>query len=558
MTRRMLAAAIAATLALLLAACASLPTSGPVNRGLVPEEESEAPFAFVPARPQPGATPEEIVDGFLRAGTGVTDNWLRAREYLAPSIREQWRPSAGVTVDVSVDRVIGSNDEGRVSVRLVTVASVDAQGAYEPSDQSTATLDFELAQQADGEWRITAAPDGIVLGRDVFPRVFHRYSVMFFDPTWTYLVPDTRWYPTAYAVVRIAAAVVDGVPTPWLSESVVSAFPESVQLEPASVPLSGGVAQVGLSTNALALDTTTHSRMQAQLDASLATAGVASVEMSVGSAPIDVTAAPTRSTRVSGPPLVLTEAGFGFLSGEELTEIPGLSDAVVAQSPTAVQVAPERDLAAVRRPDGAAVRVEASGAWILADARAGLASPSIDPHGYVWSAIVDDPASLQAVGDDGEAIAIADAWPGAARITAFSVSRDGARIAAAVSVGGEHEVWVAGVVRDGQVPVRLGEGDPLMLGSLAGEALSLTWLDDTTIGVVARTGDDRVVVEQPTGGSATSYIGPPDAVSLAAANPLSNLRVRSADDAMFVRRGTNWTESATGVLVLATQQGAPQ
>lgn len=552
----MLAAAVAGALALLLAACAGLPVSGPVNQGLVPEEEPEAPFAFVPARPQPGATPEEIVDGFLRAGTGATDNWQRAKEYLAPSFREEWKPTAAVTVDVSVDRVIGSSDEGRVSVRLVTVASVDAQGAYEPSDEGATTLDFELAQQADGEWRITSAPDGIVLGRDVFPRVFHRYSVMFYDPSWTYLVPDTRWYPTTSAVVRIAAAVVDGAPAPWLSESVVSAFPESVQLEPASVPLSGGVAQVGLSPNALALDTETHRRMQAQLDASLATAGVASVEMSVGSAPIEVTAAPTRSTRVTGPPLVLTETGFGFLSGEELTEIPGLSDAVVEQSPTAVQVAPERDLAAVRRPDGAAVRVEASGAWILADARAGLTAPSIDPYGYVWSVVADDPSGLQAVGADGEAIEIADAWPGATRVTAFSVSRDGARIAAAVLIGGEYEVRVAGIVRDGEAPVRL--GDPLMLGELSGEALSVTWLDDTTIGAVARSGEDRVVVEQPTGGSATSYIGPPEAVSLSAANPLSNLRVRSADDAMFVRRGTNWTQSATGILVLATQQGAPQ
>ena len=55
--------------ALALAGCSGLPTAGPVNPGLPADAEAGNPdFAFQPDSPQPGATPEEIVDGFIRAG----------------------------------------------------------------------------------------------------------------------------------------------------------------------------------------------------------------------------------------------------------------------------------------------------------------------------------------------------------------------------------------------------------------------------------------------------------------------------------------------------------
>ncbi len=43
-----------------------------------------------------------------------------------------------------------------------------------------------------------------------------------------------------------------------------------------------------------------------------------------------------------------TDAGFGFLAGDELTPIPGLSDAMELVDPLAIQVSADRDVAAVR------------------------------------------------------------------------------------------------------------------------------------------------------------------------------------------------------------------
>ncbi|MGS8546814.1 GerMN domain-containing protein, partial [Salmonella enterica] len=85
------------------------------------------------------------------------------------------------------------------------------------------------------------------------------------DPTWTFLVPDVRWFPTLNASTRIAAALIKGQPSPRLANSVVSAFPETVSLGSPSVPVVNGVAQVDLKESALTSDQTTLSRMQAQI-----------------------------------------------------------------------------------------------------------------------------------------------------------------------------------------------------------------------------------------------------------------------------------------------------
>jgi len=141
------AAAVGA--ALLLTACAGLPVSGPVNPGRAVAEDVGSPeFLFRPDEPQPGATPEQIVDGFIRAGSGPgpSANWDVARMFLAPSIRETWNPDASVTIDLPDDRRPSSSSEGVVQMSLVAVATVDQNGAYQPAESGVPPLSFTLAQ----------------------------------------------------------------------------------------------------------------------------------------------------------------------------------------------------------------------------------------------------------------------------------------------------------------------------------------------------------------------------------------------------------------------------
>lgn len=562
--RRGIPALLLMVCALALAACAGFPTSGPVNYGDPATGSSgEAQnIAFLPDRPQPGASPALIVEGFINAGTGPAGDWARAREFLAPELQDTWEPDAGVTVDVLAARTYtpSETDEGIVDFTLDAVANVDDRGAYERVELAEWTQRFELEQQSDGEWRITVAPDGVVLDRDRFPTVFHRFSVMYFDPTWEYLVPDARWFPTTTPMTpasRITAALVNKPPSEWLAESVRNAFPESVEAQ--SVPVDAGVAEVQLSDDAIDLDALTKDRMLTQLEQSLAGAGVIEVRMSVGSTPLTAERVPTRSTRVPSAPLVLTEDQFGFLTGGELEQLPGLSAQVVEAAPTAVQVDPDRDAAAVRLSTGEVARIAADETTVL-DTRGGLIDPSIDPFGYVWSVPRDAPAALQAHAPDGSPpVDVADAWSGAMAIQAMSLSRDGTRIVAAVTAGGRTALWIAGVVRDdanGTLPVRL--GDPVALAIVGGPALGVTWVDDTTVGVLGDGDEDSIVIEQVVGGPASASSASPEVVSIAGGNGSSTLRLQSADGTLYVKRGTTWQPTATGVRVLATQQGAPE
>jgi hypothetical protein len=297
--------------------------------------------------------------------------------------------------------------------------------------------------------------------------------------------------------------------------------------------------------------------MQTQLAASLATAGVSGAQMLVASTALVAETVSTRSTRVTGPPLVLTEEGFGFLSGDELTPVEGLSESMNLVSPTAIQVSPDRDFAAVRLVDGGVARVPADGPVAVVDTRPALVNPTADPFGYIWSVPRDRPAAIEVFSADGQRTDVADAWPGAAEIVGMAVSRDGTRVAALLVTGGRSEVWIAGIVRDpDNVPVRI--GDAIALGPLEGAGSGLAWLDDATLGVLSAQVGAPLFREQLVAGPATVTDAPQGAASIAGATSISTVRLRTEDGALYVKRGANWQRTASGILILATQQGSPQ
>jgi len=563
MTRRLLALVGALVTAFALTACSGLPTSGSVYPGLPAEEVPAAPdFLFRPSSPQPGMTPQQIVQGFIDAATSPVGGWAIARQFLAPDLASTWNPEARVTV--AEDRVYTSLSEDEIVLTVTPSADVDEAGAYSVADGgASTTLPFRLAQQEDGEWRITEARDGIVLDRDFFVAVFDSYRVMFFDPDWQYLVPDVRWFPArTNSATRVARALIDGARSPWLAASVFTAVPEDVALATQSVTVDSDLeATVELTESARGLDSTTLDRMQAQLEASLASAGVQSVQMAVEGTPLEATAVPTRSTAVDSRPLVVTDADFGFLSGDEIRPIPGLSTTIMENlgaAPVAIQMSAERDAAAVRIASGAVARARADGTVLEVDNRPALIDPSIDPRGYIWSVPRDAPTAVLVAGADGApAIPVGGAWVDASQIQSMQISRDGTRVAALITVGGQHWAVVAGVVRDENgVPRSLGEAH--RLARLSGPAIAVGWLDDETIGVVADEGGSTIVLDQLVGGEGTRTEGPDSVTTLVGANQVSAVRLRSADGVLFEKRGSNWSQAAAGIAVLASQQGAPR
>lgn len=561
MRLRAAAAALAAALvAVVLTACAGLPTSGPVNAGVdIPDDGSSSDFVFIPKGPVEDATPQQIVEGFIAAGSGpgANANWATAREFLAPEFRNQWKP-AGVTVYSAGDREpIQEISENEFVLTVTPVATLDAAGELLTDETGEIPLTYTLAQQSDGQWRITSAPDGIVLDQTRFVTVFNTYSLMYFDPTWTYLVPDDRWFPRVNAATSIAQALVNGAPSSWLDGAVTTAFTDDARLALAAVPVDAdNVARVSLEEGARGLDQTVLDRMQTQLSESLKTASISGVDMVVDDQPLPADTLAVRRTLVDSRPLVKTPDAFGFASGDAVESIPGLSDAVLKTAATDVEVNADRTAAAIRDADGAVAVANADQTVVVLDRRSGLVAPSIDPFGFVWSAPSANPAAVTAYSESGAPIVVADAWPGAVEIVAQRVSRDGTRIAAVVRDGNRYALWVAGILRD-RSNAPTGLGGRKVLTTLAGTPTMLTWLDASTLAVLAADDGESTLYTHEIGALGSTYQAPAGATTVAG-GLLSGVRLRAADGELYAQRSANWQHLASDIAVLAVQQGAPR
>ena len=312
---------------------------------------------------------------------------------------------------------------------------------------------FRLAQQDDGEWRITEAPDGVVIDRDVFANVFHRYSLMYFDPTWQFLVPDVRWFPTTNAATRIAGALVERSAERVARRLGGDAFPESVTLARPSVPSESGVAQVDLERGGPrrgARPRSTACRPSSRR-ASRPPAS-AGVQMSVASTPLDGRAGLDAFDARHGSARSCSDRGRLRLPRRRRADADprAVRRRCELVAPAAIQVSPDRDFAAVRLVDGGVARVPADGPVAVLDSRDGSRSTrAIDPvRLHLERAARRSRPRLVAFSATGQQFPVADAWPGARpRSSAMAVSRDGTRVAAILVTGGRSEVWIAGIVR---------------------------------------------------------------------------------------------------------------
>ncbi|MEW2461022.1 LpqB family beta-propeller domain-containing protein [Microbacterium sp. K41] len=566
-SRRLALAAALGIVALLLPACAGLPTSGDVAVGLkLGESPQDVDVLPVASGPIAGAGPEEIVEGFLEAGITTSDNWDTAREFLAPALQRSWAPSAGVSIDVGPEaRTLSSTvpedeveqaDTAEVQVQLDLVASVDGAGAYSgaPGDSS---VPFALERMDDGEWRITQAPDGIVIDEARFPKVFEGYPLQWFDSSWSRLVPDMRWFPRRQSpATTVTQALVSGTPSEWLDPAVQTAFPGDVQLAQDAVPITGQVAQVALTRPASGLDQTTLARMRTQLQSTLKAAGVnvTQVRFSVDGRSLDAGVVELAGTPADVGTLVLRNGEFGRIVGDEISPIPDISEQIVAipQPILAIDVGIDDSYAVVQLDDGHVYRVAKSGRDEL-DARAGLVEPSLDPFGYAWSVPEGDPQAVQASGSDAAPHAVANAWPSASSISDLRVSADGARVAAVIVVGGQRWVVVAAIVRDSAgVPTEL--GDLVQLFQLPEPSTGLVWLGPDRLAVLASPSSPRLVL-QTVGGPGSSETAPVDAISISGARTPAGVRILGAAGQLYAHAGSAWREVTEGITVLATRAG---
>ncbi|MFE6963763.1 GerMN domain-containing protein [Agromyces sp. NPDC057679] len=566
MRRRALGASLALAMAALLSGCVALPTSGPVGVGNPdPVEESAELDTFI-RPPQAGATPDQIVQGFIEAAASPRGNYAAARQFLTDEFSAEWVPGAGATIDVLADRsieepvVADDAAETQLSVGATPAAELMSNGQYElPDSTAEVTLPYRL-ERVDGEWRISEAPDGILIDELTFGDVFQPYELAFFDPTFRYLVPDLRWFAGRdSAQTSIVRALLAG-PAEWLAPGVETAFPEGVSLETSSVPIANGIASVELS-GASFDDVLTVQRMQEQLDESLVgvVRNVDEVVLAIDGAVQDVPPlddAPIHDPPVDPRPVVYDGAAFGHLaaSGDEIEPIQDISPQIEGLSPTAAAVGPRGDSVAVRNPAGVSVVLPGEPAEVR-DPRQGLITPAIDPEGVVWSVPATAPGELVAYLPSGEERErpIPVPWSGST-IAALEVSRDGTRIIALLGEGVGTRFVAASIERDADgMPVALGPV-VLDLSGLAGTPRDVAWLDANTVASLTSLpgGDTRLVVEE-LGGVPDTIAGPEGGVQLDAGNGERDLRVLTSAGTLDVQSGVGWQVRAEGIEFVAAQ-----
>lgn len=556
--RRVLVASVSA-LALILTACTEIPRSGPVSSVDFEQIDDTVDVDFLPPGPSVGASQEEILLGFIAAGTAAQNNYRVARSYLAQDISNEWNPNQVVLIRAGEGQVELIGDD-TLQYSVPVLASVDESGRY---DQAQAIgfqdLVFRFVQE-NGEWRILDAPPGIVLTEAAFREAFGSYRLYYFSADYREVVPDSRWFATRGDVMsKIVRGLIDA-PTFWLDQgATVTAFPPGLGLVLPPVVVNGQ-ALVDVTGMMLETDELQRQRVLQQLTLSLQQVpGVASVEISVNQIPLAIDLPTEEQISLSlgrdARAMVLRGREFGYIQGGRIERIQGVSDQVGALRPSHVFFSTLSQEAAVVTDEGVwRIGGEAEPDAPL-DARESLIRPVIDGCGMLWSANSTlGPEALLVFPPNAEPDDVALELPGDSTLVAMELARDNTRLVFVVQTETGVRVLLAAVERDDEcVPQRL--GDFVELVQLAGQAVDAAWVDEQDIAVVTRQGAVGEAIVVDVSGRVQPLGRPSEPVTLVAGvGGVSALRLLTDQGVIFQPRGNGWQATGDRADVLVTQK----
>lgn len=538
---------VACAIILALAGCVGIPSGGGVQVGPVITDPDNPEVEFVVSGPQDDATQDEILAGFMQAVRAPQNNFGFARQFFTKAMASAWKPDAGTLIRSGAATTTIADAPDTLSYTVTTGALIDNRGRYTEPPAAAQTLSFSFAKE-DGQWRISAAPPGIVISRSSFNLIFAERSLYFFDPTYRFLVPDVRWFAKRSDIVKKTVSELLAGPTEWLIQAAVTAFPQATTLDSASVQSAQAI--VDLSSEVLVSTPAARDQMRQQL---VATLGIANVAITVGGTEL-VTPVASGSDAITptvdSAALVGTATSFGFDAGAGVADIPGVSNLVVAAEATAATLAADKNSAAILSPpDGVLLAAAGNATATPIDGRVGLIRPSIDPLGFVWSARKQSAASLLTFEADGTEHSLQSGLPADSTIESMAVSRDGARVLVYLTTAVGPQLAVAGIIRQDAVPVRLGELFPLPTPE--GAPVDATWVDDRSVATIS--GDGAITLVEI--GGPTQLLGQLDGAVSIAGGPAGTDGLRALSDGEVWRsQGSGWVPTGILATFLATKQ----
>lgn len=344
---------------LLLTGCVTVPTAGPVERHSPAQQQANPGVDIAPVPPAEGATPGLIVEGFLHAMATYQPGYAVARQFLTREAAELWRPESGVEIyaggyppQISATGVV---------LTAPLVGSLDGEGSFTPASRQY-HHDFALVRDADGQWRISQPPRGLLVSQSLFSSAWVRSDVCFWDATGAWLVPDPRFVQTGpVGMLATVRAVLVG---PSRVAAQAYRAPLTAGVDAAAVTLdSDGTARVELIGAVDGLDAAARRLLAAELVWSLTSLeGVTGLRVTGNGTPWDLGGgggAVTTDDFHEGAP-VPGSAGEGvYLIRDGVLERANWIDP--GASPQAVGGTLNRAGAVGVRPDGQAVGVVTDG-----------------------------------------------------------------------------------------------------------------------------------------------------------------------------------------------------
>ena len=534
-----------------LSGCATIPSASQVIQGPDIQNQLTNDYLYYsPAGPVDGESAADILAGFLNASTGPQNDFGVARQYLSPHFRTKWSPNQLVYIQRGGQKTKIAAD-GSATVSLGVSATVDAVGHYTVGKTGAkATLHFKLVK-SNGQWRISSAPNALVMIRPVFEVIFHSYEVYFFDRSYRYLIPDLRWFPArASTATRLVGALLAG-PSPWLSPAVGPLLSSETKLAIDAVTVEKETAIVNLSSEILKAPRLDLERFTAEIKATLTQlAGIESVEIQADSVPQKVRIYTPASLSTSAfAPVVLTIGSLQQLIGPAGSRLDNASDWIpqlqvrdfaVTSNETGVALVGEKGVYSARL-DGL------SKAPTLVDTRKALLSPRYDNRGQLW--LVGADGRVQVIAGKSKPVWLTIPWLKDHVLKTYTISPEGSRMAAVVEdAEGTTRLLVAAIVRNG-AGLPTGFGTPIELNYGVGLPVSLQWAGESGIMVLADISATSSNITQLNIGGDPREVGTLDhANTLMTSSDGSNIYVLDDAGRVLEYQGYTWTELQSGVI----------
>ena len=555
-----------------MAGC-GLPTSSPVQQGLDIGSPLLPPVRFQFEAPPRGATPEQIVRGFLAASWSSDDDFRAARAYLTPSASHAWKPRSSVTVYPDSSSVQATTAPGSVELRTVADATLDSDGRYTSlpagaSRRSTLTL-----AQVSGEWRISNIPAdfGLWLSRFYFERAYRRLFVNYVDPSLSTLVTDPRWFPVGAGLATTLARAQLKQPPAYLRGAVRSGFPAGTQLAVDSVPVAAGRAEIDLTPAVLDVSADERRAAWAQALATMRQVpDVTGVALRASGTILDVV--------TSGPAGTLPQSP-GDVGVADSTR---MADWALLRTGTRLRAVDASDVAG-RSPENAKTpkvklpEIAAGWSWLAASgdltdlaavggdrrdlhrwldgqdrAVAGvgtrLTPPAYDLGGDLWVGGVDAQGAGRiwtvdaSEGLEASATPVAAPWLAGRSVEAVRPAPDGQRALVVTRGPAGVQIGVSGIVRDGAGTAQ-SLADPWIIGGDVQEVTSAAWASNGVVAVIGRrAGSVPLPLLVAVGGQTNSLAALPDPRRILTTRGERGLVVVSGNGQVYGRVGGGWQE----------------